>query len=181
LFSGKLEKGTFFMGELAEKAIMLMRLGDQRSTSGDGEGVTTTGTPPPPQVEIISAPSQPSLGEPPCRAGTDCAYFKVRRDWVGCTLVDIPLRNLDHCPNPPQCGPQGQVSGSNKLEAPRRPQPGDCDACPAYGHREEKGPEPFCFYEAYFLGKSVLAQLAEERRENCPLEEDKPQPREPKA
>lgn len=51
---------------------------------------------------------------------------------------------------------------------------GECETCPACGYWEGHGPKPFCFYEAVFLCKSSPAQLAEMRRENCPLRDHKP-------
>jgi hypothetical protein len=49
------------------------------------------------------------------------------------------------------------------------PKPGDCEKCPAHGFWDGHGPDPFCFYEATFLGKSAKAQLAKTRQNNCPL------------
>lgn len=50
-------------------------------------------------------------------------------------------------------------------------QPGNCEECPAYGFWEGRGPEPFCFYEAYSLAKPAKPELAKTRQPDCPLQE----------
>jgi hypothetical protein len=46
---------------------------------------------------------------------------------------------------------------------------GQCEHCPACGLWEGHGAEPWCFHEAYFLGRSAKPVLAAECREKCPL------------
>jgi hypothetical protein len=64
-----------------------------------------------------------------------------------------------------------QVTDGTKLSTD--PKPGECEKCPACGYWDKpmSGPGKYCFYEAYFLGKSVKAQLADKRQEECPLDE----------
>ena len=54
------------------------------------------------------------------------------------------------------------------------PSPGNCEQCPACGYWDAplSGSGRYCSYEAYFLGKSAKAKLADHRRGNCPLNEE---------
>ena len=47
--------------------------------------------------------------------------------------------------------------------------PGDCEACPAGGYWDWKGPGLWCFHYAYYLGKSGRPTLCAIQRNNCPL------------
>jgi len=46
--------------------------------------------------------------------------------------------------------------------------PDDCDACPAGGFWEFKGPGMLCFYSAYFLGKSAKQVECVTAKRDCP-------------
>jgi hypothetical protein len=46
---------------------------------------------------------------------------------------------------------------------------GDCEKCPAGGYWDWKGPGLWCFYTAYFLGKSATPISCYSTRINCPL------------
>lgn len=48
---------------------------------------------------------------------------------------------------------------------------GDCESCPAGAKWEWKGPGLWCFYSAYFLGKSAKAIPCLQAAINCPLKE----------
>lgn len=47
--------------------------------------------------------------------------------------------------------------------------PGDCNACPAGGKWPWYGKGLWCFYEAYFLGKSAKPKLCDDQYKNCQL------------
>jgi hypothetical protein len=47
--------------------------------------------------------------------------------------------------------------------------PGDCEKCPACGYWDWHGPGLWCFYHAYFLGKSGHPIRSKTAKENCPL------------
>lgn len=53
--------------------------------------------------------------------------------------------------------------------------PGKCETCLAAGYWDGHGPDLWCFYEAAFLPKSAPAQLAKDRRKDCPLKNHLPQ------
>jgi hypothetical protein len=74
---------------------------------------------------------------------------------------------LEKTPSPKLAPDMEKGDKGNKGDCPL---PGDCANCPAQDYWEGHGPEPFCFYEAYFIGKAAPAQLAEERSKDCPLE-----------
>ena len=48
--------------------------------------------------------------------------------------------------------------------------PGDCDSCPAGGFWEFKGPGMWCFYSAYFLGRSAKPVGCVTAKRDCPME-----------
>jgi hypothetical protein len=52
--------------------------------------------------------------------------------------------------------------GQNSFQA-------NCDPSPAAGFWESKGPGLWCFYSAYFLGKSARPVGCKTARQDCPL------------
>lgn len=48
-------------------------------------------------------------------------------------------------------------------------EPGNCEKCPAGAEWEYLGPGLWCFYDAYFLGKSGLKKKCEIVHQDCPL------------
>jgi len=48
---------------------------------------------------------------------------------------------------------------------------GECDSCPAAGFWDYFGPGKWCFYTAYFLGRSGKPTPCKTAQRDCPLKE----------
>ena len=46
---------------------------------------------------------------------------------------------------------------------------GDCDSCPASGYWDYIGSGKWCFYTAYFIGRSGKPEPCKTAQHNCPL------------
>lgn len=150
------------MGELAEKAIRLMH-----STAEDSSKEDTQREP---QNEIDACPS--SDREEAVESKLQAAIRLVLEVFGG-EVVDAPkLEPLSETGRALLPFLRGKIPddwGEAHISAEARVLPGECEKCPACARWEGRGKEPFCFYEAKFLGKSAQAQLAKKRRGKCPL------------
>ena len=57
--------------------------------------------------------------------------------------------------------------------------PGDCERCTACGFWDGHGSEPFCLFEAYFLGRKAPAQLVKDKARGFSSFGPQSKPREP--
>lgn len=96
-------------------------------------------------------------------------------------VTPLPCSKVGDSLHHPTASLNGEVVDRIQPSLSSDRQSGRCETCRAAGYWEGHGPDLWCFYEAVFLGRSALTQLAKNRQKSCPLKNHKALPWDPRA